>query len=293
MTTSIGIFGLGLIGRAAAERLIALGHAVIGHDPDDAACAALVALGGRSVSAEKVWSSPTVLLAVFDAMQARSVLTTAPHGTRADVVILTTCDPAGVASLVSVAGPGLSLVEAPVSGTSAQLRRGEATMYLAGDSAAIDRLDRVAKSLAGKVVQLGALGQGARVKLAINLILGLNRAALAEGLLLARAMGLDPGLLLALAQGSAAASAVMASKGPRMVAGDFTPEGRVSQSVKDFGLIVQAADEGGIELPFAKTYLSLMTGLVDAGDGGLDNSAVIRALERGRSEAAPTSESRR
>jgi 3-hydroxyisobutyrate dehydrogenase-like beta-hydroxyacid dehydrogenase len=293
MTTAVGIFGLGLIGLAAAKRLIAAGYSVIGHDPDATACSALTALGGSVAAADEVWACPCVLLAVFDAAQARSVLAAAPRGTRSDVLVLTTSDPVEIASLVPVSGAGIALVEAPVSGTSAQLRRGGATLYLAGDPAAIARLDAIAKALSDRVVRIGPFGQGARVKLAINLILGLNRAALAEGLLLARALGLDPATLLELAQGSAAASAVMATKGARMVTGDFAPEGRVAQSAKDFGLILHAASAAGIELPFARTYHDLMTGLVDAGDGGLDNSAIIRALERGRNGPAETSETRR
>jgi 3-hydroxyisobutyrate dehydrogenase-like beta-hydroxyacid dehydrogenase len=120
------------------------------------------------------------------------------------------------------------------------------------------------------------------VTLCVKLILGLNRAALAEGLVLARALGLDGARFLALAQGSAAASSVMATKGPRMVAGDFAPEGRVVQSAKDFGLILAAAEGAGVGLPFARLYAEMMGDLVAAGEGDLDNAAIIRALERGR-----------
>jgi 3-hydroxyisobutyrate dehydrogenase-like beta-hydroxyacid dehydrogenase len=92
-------------------------------------------------------------------------------------------------------------------------------------------------------------------------------------------MGLDPETFLGLAQKSAASSAVMATKGPRMVAGDFSPEGRVSQSAKDFRLIRHSAKAVGLKLPFTETYLELMEDLVAEGSGGLDNSAVIHALE--------------
>lgn len=292
MSAHVGIFGLGLIGCAAARRLIAAGHAVTGYDPDGTALTELVAMGGRAGPPADVWSASTVLIAVFDAAQARAVLATAPEAARADVVILTTCDPEGIASLLPVAAPGLALIEAPISGTSAQLRRGEATLYLAGDTDALARGEAVFRALTERVVRLGPFGEAARVKLAINLILGLNRAALAEGLLFARAMGLDPETFLGLAQKSAAASSVMASKGPRMVAGDFSPEGRVSQSAKDFRLILHSAEGVGLKLPFTQTYLDLMEELVAEGSGGLDNSAVILALElssRTRTAARKTS----
>lgn len=292
MTAHVGIFGLGLIGCAAAQRLIAAGHAVTGYDPDVTASRALVAMGGLAGLPADVWSASTVLIAVFDAAQARAVLATAPEAARADVMILTTCDPKGIASLLPVASPGLALIEAPISGTSAQLRRGEATLYLAGDIDAVVRVEAVLLALTDRVVRLGPFGEAARVKLAINLILGLNRAALAEGLLFARAMGLDPETFLGLAQKSAAGSSVMASKGPRMVAGDFSPEGRVSQSVKDFRLILSSAEGAGLKLLFTETYLDLMEDLVAEGSGDLDNSAVILALElssRTRTAARKTS----
>ncbi len=279
MSANVGIFGLGLIGLAAAQRLIAAGYTVMGFDPDGAASRALVAMGGRAGLPADVWSASTVLIAVFDAAQAGAVLKAAPKAARADVMILTTCDPDGIASLPALASSSVTLIEAPISGTSAQLRRGEATLYVAGEINAVARLEAVLHALTDQVVHLGPFGEAARVKLAINLILGLNRAALAEGLLFARAMGLDPEAFLALAKKSAAGSSVMASKGPRMVAGDFSPEGRVAQSAKDFGLILNAAEGASLKLPFAETYFGLMEDLVAEGSGGLDNSAVILSLE--------------
>ena len=281
----VGLFGLGLIGQAVAGRLLAAGHAVSGHDPAGGAQAALEALGGKALGADVVWQSDVVILAVFDAAQAREVLLARPPECRPDVMVMTTCDPDGVMSLLALAG-GVSLVEAPVSGTSAQLARGEATIWLAGEGVAVGRVREVAQALSERIVTLGSYGQGARVKLCVNLILGLNRAALAEGILLARALGLDPAEFLALAQGSAAASAVMATKGPRMVAGEFSPEGRVFQSAKDFGLILGAAEEAGCELPFATLYRAMMERLIAAGEGELDNAAIIRALGRPLGEGA-------
>jgi 3-hydroxyisobutyrate dehydrogenase-like beta-hydroxyacid dehydrogenase len=280
----VGVFGLGLIGRAVGERLVAAGHEVVGFDP-----VAGGAFAGRRVAAADVWRADVVVLAVFDAAQARDVLRGRPEGCAPDVMVMTTCDPAGAESLVPLAGP-CGMVEAPVSGTSAQLAQGGATIWLAGEDGPIARVLPVAEALTGKVVRLGAFGEGARVKLCVNLILGLNRAALAEGLVLAKGLGLDGGRFLDLARGSAAASAVMATKGPKMVAGDFAPEGRVVQSAKDFGLIIGAAEGAGVRLPFAGAYLAAMENLIAAGEGELDNAAIIRALERGRVDPVATGE---
>jgi 3-hydroxyisobutyrate dehydrogenase-like beta-hydroxyacid dehydrogenase len=270
----VGILGLGLIGRAVGARLVAAGHEVTGFDPVAGEFA------GRVAAAAEVWQAEVVIVAVFDAGQAREALQARPEGCAPDVMVMTTCDPEGIASLVPLAGH-CGLVEAPVSGTSAQLARGEAVLWLAGDETAVARVMPVAGAL-GRVVRLGAFGEGARVKLCVNLVLGLNRAALAEGMLLAEALGIAGGRFLDLAQGSAAASAVMATKGPKMAARDFAPEGRVAQSAKDFGLILKAAEGAGVGLPFAHLYAGMMGKLVAAGEGELDNAAIIRALERDR-----------
>ena len=280
--TAVGLLGLGLIGQAAASRLLAAGFAVTGHDPAAGRGAALEARGGRAADPATVWAgADPVLLAVFDAGQAEPVLAAAPEGAGRTALLLTTCDPPGVERLGRVAaGRGIALVEAPISGTSAQLSAGGAVIYLAGDPAAVARARPVAEALCPKVEKVGALGQGARVKLMVNLVLGLNRAALAEGLAFAEGGGLDPLRALDLLRGSAAAAAVMATKGPKMARGDFAPEGRVAQSAKDFGLILSQARAAGLGLPFARTYAAMMEDCLAAGEGDLDNAAVIRAIRR-------------
>ena len=96
---------------------------------------------------------------------------------------------------------------------------------------------------------IGKVGDGGRAKLAVNLILGLNRLALAEGLVFAERLGLDPAAFLKVARASAAASQVMDTKGPKMVAGDFAPEGRVRQTLKDAHLMLDQARKTGQQLP--------------------------------------------
>jgi 3-hydroxyisobutyrate dehydrogenase-like beta-hydroxyacid dehydrogenase len=126
---------------------------------------------------------------------------------------------------------------------------------------------------------VGGIGNGNRAKLAVNLVLGLNRAALAEGLVFAQSIGLDPKAFLPLLQDTAAASAVMPSKGPKMVDRDFAPLGRIAQSAKDFGLIQSMSSATGQHLPFAATYLDMMALCMQNGDGDLDNAAVMLAIE--------------
>lgn len=285
MGAPVGLFGLGLIGSALAGRLLGAGYAVVGHDPNADRGRELSDAGGEAVAAADVWRAQTVLSAVFDTDQLAGVIDSAPSESGALLVSMSTCDPARMADLeVRARAKGLALVEAPISGTSQQLRQGVATLLLAGEDAALDRLEPILPALTNTAIRVGPIGNGNRTKLAINLILGLNRAALAEGLVFGQSIGLDPARLLEVARQSAAASSVMSQKGDAMVAREFTPLGRIAQSHKDFSLIRETARSHGMgSLPFAATYLSMMENCIGAGEADLDNAAILNAIERAAS----------
>ena len=283
MTETVGLFGLGLIGRALTTRLLAAGFAVQGYDPGAEACAAFAELGGVVVTPEDVWANGVVLSAVFDTAQLASVIDAAPDGASGTIISTSTCDPdemPGIAEKAAV--KGITLIEAPLSGTSKDLANGNAVFLLGGDEASCDELAPLFDKLGRAHYYQGDVGQGNRAKLAINLVLGLNRAALAEGLVFAEALGLETSGFLELLQDSAAKSAVMSSKGPLMVARDFRPLGRIAQSAKDFNLIRDQAAKAGQHLPFAQTYQSMVDAGVEAGEGDLDNSGILLAIERAK-----------
>lgn len=278
MSETVGLLGLGLIGSAIAGRLLAGGYRVLGHDPRPDRCAALDQAGGESAEPSAIWAAAgTVIAAVFDTDQVEEVIAAAPAG-EGCLIVVSTCDPARMPGLARLAGEkGLRLVDAPISGTSRQLETGEAVFLVGGDAGTVGRLAPLFAVLGRAHHPTGTVGSGTAMKLAVNLVLGLNRAALAEGLVLAERLGIPPADFLTLVQGTAAASAVMAGKGPLMVAGEFAPQGRIAQSAKDFALIL---DAGGQALPFARTYAAMMQDCLAAGEGELDNAAIIRAIRR-------------
>lgn len=288
---AVGVVGTGLMGMACAKRLLAAGFDVLGYDIEAAKLAALVALGGRAgrSAAELALSCETVVLAVFNTNQVEETLEGA-HGLLASrpenmpplaAICVSTCDPDRIAALAArLKGGRVHFVEAPLSGTSEQTARGEALGLIGGDRATADGASDVLDAICPRRHHVGAAGNGARAKLAINLILGVNRAALAEGLVFAERMGLDPAAFLAVARESAAYSQVMDIKGGKMVSGDFAPHGFVSQSLKDFSLMLEQARRHKQQLPLAETYRALMEGCVAAGEDKLDNAAVIREIRR-------------
>ena len=143
----------------------------------------------------------------------------------------------------------MRFLETPVSGTSAQVARGEGVGLIGGDPAIAAEIEPVLRALFPKYFLIGKVGDGGRAKLAVNLILGLNRLALAEGLVFAERLGLDPAAFLDVARGSAAYSQIMDVKGARMVRRAFAPEGRARQTLKDVGLMLEQARAVGQELP--------------------------------------------
>jgi 3-hydroxyisobutyrate dehydrogenase-like beta-hydroxyacid dehydrogenase len=158
--------------------------------------------------------------------------------------------------------------------------RGDGFGLVAGEQATAESVSDVVSAICPRTCYMGAFGNGAKAKLAINLILGLNRAALAEGLVFASRLGLPLEAFLDAAKGSAAYSQIMDVKGGKMIARDFSPHGKVGQSAKDFGLILDAAASRGQALPLAEVYANLMAGCVAAGEAEFDNCAVIEEIGR-------------
>jgi 3-hydroxyisobutyrate dehydrogenase-like beta-hydroxyacid dehydrogenase len=293
MTTArqIGIAGLGLLGSALAHRLLTNGFSPKGFDIDAAKVAAFAKAGGVAASLDEVARCDVVLLAVFDTDQVEDVVTNAllpavTPGAPKTVMCASTCDPDRIAALIAKVAPNLRLIETPVSGSSGQVRNGDGVGLIGGDRDAIDGVADILDTLYPKWFFMGAAGNGGRAKLAINHMLGLNRLVLAEGLVFAERLGLDPKSFLDVARQSAAYSQVMDIKGPKMVSGDYTPQGFIHQSLKDFHLILDQAASRGQEMPLAALNAAVLEACVKRHEGERDNSAVIEEIRRRKS---PTS----
>jgi 3-hydroxyisobutyrate dehydrogenase len=160
------------------------------------------------------------------------------------------------------------------------VRRGEGVGLIGGDAAVAAEIASVLDALFARRFHVGRIGDGGRAKLAVNLILGLNRLALAEGLVFAERLGLAPEAFLQVARGSAAWSQVMDTKGDKMVRGNFAPEGRARQTLKDAHLMLDQASRVGQELPLLAVHADVLAACVRHGDGDRDNSVVIEEIRR-------------
>ena len=280
----IGLVGLGLMGEVLAVRLMAAGYGVVGHDIDAAKNERLTALGGRAASLAEVARCGTVALAVFSTDQVEEVVEQAlvPAAGAGKIVMCTsTCDPDRIAALAErVAPKGIRFLETPVSGTSEQVRRGDGVGLIGGDPATAEEVDGILAALFPRRFHIGKAGDGGRAKLAVNLILGLNRLALAEGLVFATRMGLDPKAFIEVAKTSAAYSQVMDTKARKMIEQDFAPEGRVRQTLKDVHMMLDQGKRLGQALPALEVHGAVLEACVRAGEADFDNSAVVQELRR-------------
>jgi 3-hydroxyisobutyrate dehydrogenase-like beta-hydroxyacid dehydrogenase len=281
---SIGLVGIGLLGRAIASRLLTAGFSVLGFDVDASKRQTFGTSGGQPVETllEVAQQCATVVVAVFDTDQVEQVVERDPAfaaGIVRTVICMSTCDPDRIAALAV----RIDLLEVPISGTSAQVAQGVGVALVAGDAVVAEAASRVIAVICPRSHYLGAAGSGGRAKLVVNLILGLNRAAVAEGLAFAERLGLDRARLLEVAKGSAAYSQVMDVKGALWAEDRFQPPlSRVDQSFKDFSLICELGRRAGQPLPFASLYAGLMQDCIDHGEAAQDNAILINAIRRRR-----------
>ena len=288
MSAPVAIIGLGLMGEVYAQRLIDAKIPVIGFDIDPARRARLDEIGGRSASSIAELAKPArcIIIAVFNTEQVEDVvekhlLPTLGEGSGKIVLCMSTCDPDRVAALAKRVIPrGVRYLDVPVSGTSDQVRRGDGVALIGGDIAIAEEVKDILNALFARRFHVGKVGDGGRAKLAVNLILGLNRLALAEGLVFAERLGLDPVAFLEVARGSASYSQVMETKGPKMVRDDFSAEGRVKQTLKDVRLMLDQAAASGQKLSMLDVHADVLEACVRAGEADLDNSAVIKEVRR-------------
>jgi putative dehydrogenase len=281
---SIGMIGLGLMGASLSARLIDAGYAVIGFDIDIDRCQALKAGGGELAASagELVAQCRTIIVAVYNAGQVESLLAELARSekpARSAIICTTTCTPDEIVRIAQMADDaGLVLVEAPISGTSVEVRNGSAVALVAGPQEIIEDVGTTLDILSPQRVNVGKIGDASRTKLAINLILQSNRAALAEGIAFAEGLGLDPAVFLATARKSAAYSRVMDTKGDKMLKRDFTPESHISQTLKDAELILGEAARGSFSLPMTSTQAALLRKAITLRGPDSDSAAVIEAI---------------
>lgn len=282
----VGLIGLGLLGAAIAERLLLAGLPVIGHDIHSDRRREFAARGGEVArdNAAVARRCRRIVLSLPDSHVVSTVVADLRLHLAPDALLIdtTTGDPTETALLAEeLAGHRIAYVDATVGGSSDQARRGEVIVLAGGTADDVADARDILDAFARRVFHVGPCGSGARMKLVLNLVLGLNRAVLAEGLAFSRATGVDPALALDVLRDGPAYSRVMDTKGEKMLTGDFTPQARLAQHLKDVRLILEAAAQRDAKTPFSELHRDVLQSLVEAGCGELDNSAVVKWFDAG------------
>lgn len=304
MSETIGVIGCGLVGSALARLLLAGGYNVLGYDIAPERLRELETVGGRAATSAAdvgaqcdrtivaLMTTTMVREAMFGLggwLEGRSARTGGVPGgavggaTGAMVIDTTTGDPTLTVALeADLHAVGVPYLDATLSGSSAQIADRRGVFMVGAREAAFAAARELLELCAERVIHVGPPGDGAKTKLAGNLVLGLNRAVLAEGLVFAQRLGLNLERFVEVLRVTPAYSAAIDAKAAKMIAGDFAPQARVAQHLKDVETMLSQAAALDQELPLTLTHRDLLRAAVAAGLGDLDNSAVIEAIRSRR-----------
>jgi len=276
----LGLIGLGLVGTALAKRFTGAGFDVIGYDVVDEQRESARKLGVLPANspAEVFRSARRVVLSLPTSREVEAVTSDATEELRPGDVIIdtTTGDPVDSARLAErLAKRGVTFIDATILGSSQQVADHDVVVMAGGSAQAIATCGDVFDSFARRTFAMGESGSGAIAKLVANLVLGLHRLVLAEGLALGESAGVDPEAMLDVLRAGSTFSRVMDVKGDKMIQRDYAPQGRLAQHLKDVELIIELAQRAGARIPLTDLHRDLLDAAVGAGLGEQDNSAVI------------------
>jgi len=284
MKTRIGFVGLGLMGSGMVANLISAGFAVIGYDLDRDRVTAFIKAGGKPVDdpAAMAAQADVIMLSlpdshVVDFVVGRSLKLFEIDCKGMILIDTTTADPVMSEQLaLKLRKKGIEMLDATISGTSVMCAQRDITFMVGGDEKKFKKCEPIFSALAEKTYYLGKNGSGALMKLIVNLVLGLNRMVLAEGLSLGEKAGMDAQQLLEVLKQSAAYSKAMDMKGGKMVAADFLPaEGKLAFHLKDVHLMLDLGRRLNFPLLLSSLHAQALTSLVAGGKGDWDNAAII------------------
>ena len=284
----IGFVGLGLMGSKMAGNLLSAGFSVIGYDMDQSKMDDLVGEGCQKVDSPEDIASlvEVIILSLPNSHVVNDVVKNSlklfERGREGLILIDTTTADPGMSEELSarLRKSGIEMLDAAISGTSKMCAERDVTFLVGGSEEPFGECSAIFSTLGKLTFYMGKNGAGAVAKLVVNLVLGLNRMALAEGLSLAGKAGMDPRRTLEVLQGSAAYSKAMDQKGLRMVNKDFLPpEGKLAFHLKDVQLMLDLGHRVNAPLLLSGLHAQALRAEVAKGRGEWDNADIISFYE--------------
>ena len=284
----VGFIGLGIMGKPMSKNLLKAGHSVVCFDLNKAAVDEVAAAGGKAVSsiADVAKACSLIITMLPNSPHVQSVCLgeggiadNAKPGTL--VVDMSSIAPLAARGICEgLQKKGIRMLDAPVSGGEPKAIDGTLSVMVGGAQADFDEAKPVIAAMAGSVVRVGEIGAGNIAKLANQIVVAVNIAALAEAMTLSAKAGVDPELVFQAIRGGLAGSTVMEAKAPMMLDRNIKPGFKIDLHIKDLGNIMDTGHGVGVPLPLSASVLEMMHALKVEDMGGADHSALVRYYEK-------------
>ena len=286
-TPSLGLIGLGIMGRPMARNLLAAGYSLVVHDVDRAGVDALVAEGAAAgTSPRGVAEATDVLITMLpDSPQVREVYL-GPDGAFEALrpgwlaIDMSSISPSTARDLAAqAAAGGAEMLDAPVSGGDKGAIAGTLSIMVGGTEAAYARALPILSAMGKTIVHVGPAGAGQVVKVCNQVVVGVVIEAVSEALVLGAKAGVDPAKIADVLQGGLAATKVLELRRENMLTGHFDPGFRIRLHRKDLKNAMELGAEVEVALPAAALVEQLMRAAAAAGRADYDHSGLLTVLE--------------
>jgi len=293
MTTQqqkIGFIGLGIMGAPMAGHLLEAGYQLFvnthGNTPEPFVSKATICASAAEVTRQSdvvfimVPDTPDVEKVLFGAPGAEGVADGLKGSSGKIVVDCSSIDPIATKDFARrITALGAGYIDAPVSGGEVGAKAASLTIMCGGDEGTFERVKPLLDKMGKNVTLVGAVGDGQVCKVANQIIVALNIAAVGEALLFASKAGADPAKVRQALMGGFASSRILEVHGERMIKRTFAPGFRIALHQKDLNLALQSARSLGVALPQTAGAAQLMNACAALGHGQSDHSALVKALE--------------
>ena len=284
----IGFIGLGIMGRPMAKNLLKAGHELVVFDFNKEAVADLVSSGAASAETGKELASQcdVVITMVPNSPHVRAAVlgeNGVAEGAKPGTVIIdmSSIDPTESRAIgAELEKLGIDMLDAPVSGGEPKAIDGSLSVMVGGKKDLFDKYYDMLMVMAGSVVYVGELGAGNVAKLANQIVVAVNIAAVSEALTFAKKAGTDPELVYQAIRGGLAGSTVMDAKAPMMLNRNFKPGFRIELHIKDLNNALNAAHNVSSPVPLTGQLMEIMQGLKADGFDKEDHSSIVKYYEK-------------
>ena len=284
----VGFIGLGIMGKPMSKNMLKAGYDLTVFDFNKSAVEEVAAAGAKTASsAKEVGENVDVLVTMLpNSPHVKSALfgeNGAAEGLKAGtaVIDMSSINPVESQDISKkLAEKGIEMLDAPVSGGEPKAIDGTISVMVGGKQEIFDKYYDLIKSMAGSVVRVGDIGAGNTTKLANQIIVALNIAALSEAFVLCEKANVDPQLVFDAIKGGLAGSTVMNAKAPMMIERNFEPGFRIELHIKDLQNALDTSHAINVSLPLTAQVMEIMQALKVEGREKKDHSAILNYYEK-------------